>query len=66
MNALPSLSAEQENELKRLKSYFPYRYCFAALNQSTGEFKTFAVFNYPAKKMQKLRDNGFTLYELSK
>jgi hypothetical protein len=31
-------TVEQENELKRLKSYFPFRIVWGAVNAHTGEF----------------------------
>ena len=60
------LTDEQSRQLLQLKAHFPYRYCFAAFNPTTGDYQTHAVFSYPTRKMKKLAGAGYTLFELAK
>lgn len=57
------LSENQAEELRNLKRHFPFRYCFAALHPD-GDFKVFAVYNYPSRKMASLVKKGYSLFEL--
>lgn len=56
------LSDAQEMELRRLKQYFPYRICFAALNPVTGDFITQARHAKPTKLWRSLQSKGYSIF----
>ena len=37
-----TLTTKQQNELARLKAYFPFRVVFGVLDKDTGEFSAYA------------------------
>ena len=56
------LSDSQEAELRRLKQYFPYRICFAALNPVTGDFMTMTRYSKPTRLWRSLQAKGYSIF----
>ncbi len=56
------MSQYQQCQLNNLKNHFPYRICFAALNDS-GDFQLHAVGN--KRKIKTLAMLGYTVYSTS-
>lgn len=58
----PTLSAEQEKELRLMKSRLPYRIAYAALHPETGECIISAV--YDMRKPNSYARKGYTVFTL--
>jgi hypothetical protein len=56
-----TLTTDQENQLKRLKQYFPYRIIFGVI-YPTGEFETYA--EHDKRKMNKFVKLGYTVFKI--
>jgi hypothetical protein len=58
------MNQQQTQEVQRLKGYFPYRICYGALNQQTGEFVSGAVATM--RQPNKLAKEGWTVWVVGK
>lgn len=56
------LTAEQETEMRRMKSHFPYRIIYAALHPDTGEFWASAVTSM--RIPNKFARQGYAIFTL--
>ena len=56
------ITLPQQDEMKRLKSYFPFRIVYGAVNHATGEFICAAVSD--KRKINQLLRKGFTVWTM--
>ena len=59
-NARRTLTTEQENEIRRVKAYFPYRVVCGVIDKDTGEFNVYA--NVTRHTSNRLIREGHEVY----
>ena len=57
------MTEEQQEQLKRLAEYFPYRIVFAVI-MPDGEFRTYAETN--KRRLNNFLRKGYTVYTIQK